>query len=734
MASKDVQNLAFDLVWTLQSLRASRLLHSSGREKNLLSDLIRLSSLVQSDDFDLDHIRPLLEAALADDLDDALVWSRVYDAVAESTPPPQPLASSVQQTPWLRNTNSFANSSEYRKYVDAVLREELGLLSVGHPDFHETYFGDVPGLEAASEAFIENCSRGSEPLFDNGWRGWPGDAKQDDVLSWFVDFTDRLTAFAKRYESAPAYRRGVMAKPYEPIDGSIEIRKMDIGFVNDPPVKKNTRWDWTQILVPGQLKSNPSADTSYETWLDLGRSARKVFAAQGCRRFVLGFTLCGSLMRMWAFDRLGAIASEQFNINKDGLRFVSAILGFLWMSEQQLGFDPTIMTENGQQFIEIEREGATERLILDGLMRSARCIAGRATTCWKAYREHDPHNPLVVKDSWQFPERDEEGELLREATSKGAVNVVRYYHHETVRVRNADDDVRNNVRKGLDVTKATNIKWQNRLRRSQSKNMAGLSRTTRHSNIAGAKRSSDQIGAPLPPNKRLCSTSSTRDGDDAPLNRVHRRVVLCDYGVPIDKASSLQVLVAALADCIEGHKSLREKAGLLHRDISIGNLMVSRDNHGFLIDLDLAINEQRLGASGAKGKTGTRAFMAIGALLGEKHSFMHDLESLFWVLFWICIHSDGTGRGRVVDDFDRWNFANPTELAKQKLGTVCEEDIFCLTMEEHFTEYCRPLAPWVNKLRKAVFPGGGKWKKENSELYTQMKEILEEARKELAGV
>jgi hypothetical protein len=53
----------------------------------------------------------------------------------------------------------------------------------------------------------------------------------------------------------------------------------------------------------------------------------------------------------------------------------------------------------------------------------------------------------------------------------------------------------------------------------------------------------------------------------------------------------------------------------------------------FLIDLDLAVRVQRGGASRAKGKTGTKAFMAIGALLGEPHSFMHDLESFSWVLF-----------------------------------------------------------------------------------------------------
>ena len=45
---------------------------------------------------------------------------------------------------------------------------------------------------------------------------------------------------------------------------------------------------------------------------------------------------------------------------------------------------------------------------------------------------------------------------------------------------------------------------------------------------------------------------------------------------------------------------------------------------------------------------GTMVFMAIGALLGEPPSFMHDLESLFWVLFWICIHYNGLNeKGKV---------------------------------------------------------------------------------------
>ncbi|KAK7178371.1 serine threonine-protein kinase sgk2, partial [Paraphaeosphaeria sporulosa] len=221
--------------------------------------------------------------------------------------------------------------------------------------------------------------------------------------------------------------------------------------------------------------------------------------------------------------------------------------------------------------------------------------------------------------------------------------------------------------------------------------------------------------------------------------RVHRRVILCDLGEPIYKASSPKVLLAALEDCIEGYESLQTKAGLLQSDISPNNLMVNEDKDNpswpaFIIDLDLAIREQREKSSGAQGKTGTRAFMAIGVLLDdENHSFMHDLESFFWVLFWICVHYTGPNQGRTVPRFDKWNYLDAEELAGAKKGVVDDERDFLKIASETFTPYYQPLIPCINKLRRKVFPGGGRWRDPNSKLYDEMKEILRAARHDLEG-
>jgi len=105
-------------------------------------------------------------------------------------------------------------------------------------------------------------------------------------------------------------------------------------------------------------------------------------------------------------------------------------------------------------------------------------------------------------------------------------------------------------------------------------------------------------------------------------------------------------MLAALEGCIERYESLHARTGTLQSDNSIGNLMMNEDDdnrswRAFLIDLDLAIKEQRDGSSGARGKADTRAFMAIGVLYGEQH---------FWVLFWICIHYSWFWRASVSKD------------------------------------------------------------------------------------
>ncbi|KAG6149180.1 hypothetical protein E4U11_000249, partial [Claviceps purpurea] len=154
--------------------------------------------------------------------------------------------------------------------------------------------------------------------------------------------------------------------------------------------------------------------------------------------------------------------------------------------------------------------------------------------------------------------------MLEQATSQNVINVARYYHHETVKIGGMIDDVRNCVRRGLDITTASN--YQESLSQPSGPSRGATTEAPQKrgtSKKARRKRPFDviddyQTGSPLPLSKKICSKSLKNPAAEPP-NRVHRRVIVRDVGKPIYTASSHQELLACLEGCIKGHRSLHDK-------------------------------------------------------------------------------------------------------------------------------------------------------------------------------
>ncbi|KAL3954491.1 hypothetical protein ACCO45_010054 [Purpureocillium lilacinum] len=419
----DLQNCVLILLSALQTHPAARHLRSRSG-KTLFTELSRLNTLVTSDDFDFDCITPLIRSTHDDTLDDAVIWGHVLRAVTEPTPPP--------------STSTLVNSADTIESEHQWSREFIRISSgcghcpEGRARASPCWYTAFPQNVLRRRAIPRHSLAGRFPQVlrrrqstVQGWLEWVADRCPRERRAGLVPRLDsKARGIGRRPPLKSVSSEKTVGAAKDPLEGSTSKRSMDIGFISDnikfKPDAADSRYRWSHILVAGELKRNPKADTSSTAWIDLARYAREVLAAQDTRRFVLGFTLCGSLMRVWEFDRLGGIASERFDINKEdgALQFVTTILGFLRMNEELLGFDPTIVTSGDRQYIEIERNDVKERLVIDEVMQRARCVAGRATTCWKAHPEGDPQTLLVIKDSWQYTDRDEEGELLREATQK----------------------------------------------------------------------------------------------------------------------------------------------------------------------------------------------------------------------------------------------------------------------------------------------------------------------------
>lgn len=751
------KDILLDFIVALQTQPAARTIRSRIGNGSLNGDIASFYARLAADQGEAKHVAPLLKLVIAPEIgnaphSDAEIWTAVLDLIVRTRPQPttppqsQPsFTSSFQQTPWSFNTGSFADASERRRQVDDALREELlPTLRIDVPDFIPAVFGHISRLDELAEMVFDRCQEEDTRLYTkgSGWTEWPTSAKEDLVLDWLHNLMKRFVAWMNSVH--PTTSRQFYKGPSVYLDGSPINRKMDVGIMgrhgnkNDEADEKTSpKSNWAQILVAGELKSNPIEDGQEPAWLDLATYAREVFRMQD-RRFVLGFTLCGSRMRLWHFDRSGSSGSSSFDINQDGLKFIHVMLGYHLMDDEQLGLDPTIQQSDGQRYVEITRDDQIERLILTKEIRKQAVIAGRATTCWRAYCNKDQSKePLVVKDSWQYEERPEEGELIKEATDKGARNIARYYHHETVQVGGKHDDTIENVRKGLMKTWGrTRFKqrplYEPEVSASAPETLGKAVAGRTQSRSLPRKRSSTTAQmTPPASSKRSCSSFESWNSGSTIHNRVHRRVITLDFGKPLYEASCPAVLITGLIGAIKGHESLLN-SGILHRDISVGNIMLTEnEDDGFLIDYDLAIRTSNDRASGVPSKTGTKVFMAIGALLGEPHSFMHDLESFFWVLFWICIHYQGRNekgevKRRIVPQYEDWNYLSTERLANLKAGLI-SKGIFD-TVDNYFTEHCKPLIPCLKELHKAVFVEGRRWFSEHRELYTDMKRILEKAR------
>ncbi|GJJ09148.1 hypothetical protein Clacol_003370 [Clathrus columnatus] len=111
----------------------------------------------------------------------------------------------------------------------------------------------------------------------------------------------------------------------------------------------------------------------------------------------------------------------------------------------------------------------------------------------------------------------------------------------------------------------------------------------------------------------------------------HYRLILKEIATPLRSFSSTKILVSAIHDTIEAHRAAYFNAGILHRDISSGNIMIY-NNGGLLIDWDLSKSKDN-GARGSE-RTGTWQFIACRLLEDPTavQDLTDDVESFIHVL------------------------------------------------------------------------------------------------------
>ncbi|PPQ72398.1 hypothetical protein CVT24_002083 [Panaeolus cyanescens] len=320
--------------------------------------------------------------------------------------------------------------------------------------------------------------------------------------------------------------------------------------------------------------------------------AHQTLLDQPTRSFVYNVLITERRVCLFCFDRVGAQLSPWFDYHQHPEILIQIICLVCSPNLKSLGIDTTVTFGEGKMHIALCNGGVPLTVSCSPIPRIQRSgLRGRATVCWSVPDQGG--NRYILKQQFASVGRVPEDKIL--------------------------DDVRK-VKDANLSTICTHVLAQS-----------------------------------------YGTVSHARGMDTVPdefCDRVLYRILLEEHGDPIYKLTGKTVLdvIVALRDAITGHHILWRN-DVIHRNISIDNILYQKRNmgddtlHGVLIDFYMAMKLVRGDVNShaqADFRTGTRAFQSIFVLqsynkfneLGQRlpmilHEHIDDLESFFWVLFWI---------------------------------------------------------------------------------------------------
>ncbi|KAJ2392374.1 hypothetical protein GGI05_002688, partial [Coemansia sp. RSA 2603] len=330
-----------------------------------------------------------------------------------------------------------------------------------------------------------------------------------------------------------------------------------------------------EAKVDNQVNDKDGADSEIVTdnkqrvdaTMQLYLCTHTIYLRQHARRFVWGFTVCGSVFQVCLFTHDVIVRSNGIDVaTKRGRKYlVELFTNMSFCDKDQLGYDPTIYFNktSGQWQMYVFENGKVRRCAINNVTFAADSVFGRHTRCFhcKTISESDSgeeSKDVLVKDTWADQKRD----------------------------LNENEDASNEAT--LLRTISEGFRHVGSLAGKYSDLWAGgiVQITGSDSNVSDD--STDYIFAAL-----------DQDVREKIPNRVHKRLAMEPVGEPLRIAKVVDETIIAVADAMEAYMAAWVDHGIMHRDISTSNILIRRDQqtgtflNGALIDFDCAITINR---------------------------------------------------------------------------------------------------------------------------------------------
>ncbi|KAI0643940.1 hypothetical protein C8Q79DRAFT_914438 [Trametes meyenii] len=413
------------------------------------------------------------------------------------------------------------------------------------------------------------------------------------------------------------------------------------------PLHARTAWAWLEIVieVKGSTRRAPFSfgpHVKFGTFLPhgdahvLSRGQSLQYCLQVLHRqhrlFVFTISICGNgYARFVRLDHSSALVSAQFNYIKH-----PEIIGtFLYrLSKLDLagrGYDPTTTLASKDEvakFMAMKSRYESPYFIVKSLNRAA-------TEGWPFYK-------LTVDDCTgpsQLVERDTPQDPLPLRGSREYVVCRPMYASSSIAGRATKGFVALDLIEGIAVfIKDTWRPGEPTVRTEKSIYEHLWAEPSREMHIPTLLGGGD-VGLPNAPQRTIIPEGVSI------LPRIHTRLVFKEVCASLEDFRSPRELVGALAGALRAHRWAWEKRKILHRDVSVGNILIyeNPDNpegsmRGLLCDWELAKTEAQIRNPRATqaSRSGTWQFMSAILLWfpHKNHQLSDDLESFMHVLTW----------------------------------------------------------------------------------------------------
>lgn len=123
-----------------------------------------------------------------------------------------------------------------------------------------------------------------------------------------------------------------------------------------------------------------------------------------CGSFLHGFYMRGFLIELRVFDRSGLYCSELFYVQKDFIQFISIVLSYQRMTDQDLGKNNIIETNKGGSYVVLDSVAMPSlgKLYLESQpIASREKLVGTGTTCYRARMPDSNRWNYLLKFKWR---------------------------------------------------------------------------------------------------------------------------------------------------------------------------------------------------------------------------------------------------------------------------------------------------------------------------------------------